>query len=105
MKEEEEEERFDPVLRIKESRLKKMKVELLGEEENILHEIADKNSTRDTIALAYAFCISSGDKIDFEKINIAIEARWSFSALDYIKKKARNIQKCDIIRRSLLYAF
>ena len=68
-----------------------MKVELMGVEEVILQEIAYKSSKRDNIALTYAFCISSSEKVDFGKINRAIIARWSRSALTYIKHKAWKI--------------
>jgi hypothetical protein len=73
-----------------------MKVELMGVEELILQEIADKDFTRDNVALTYAFCISSSEEMDFGKINSAIVARWSYSALDYIKKKAWTIVEGDI---------
>ena len=57
-------------------------------EDVILQEIAVKESTRDNIALTYAFCIISSEEIDFRKINIAIAERWSRSAVNYIKHKA-----------------
>ena len=57
-------------------------------EEVILQEIADKDFTRDNVALTYAFCISSSEEMDFGKINRAIIARWSMRALTYIKHKA-----------------
>jgi len=68
-----------------------MKVELMDAEEIILREIADKNLTRDNVALTYAFCISSREEIDYGKINRAIVARWSMGALAYIKHNAWKI--------------
>ena len=65
-----------------------MKIELMDVEQVILEEIAEKESTRDSIALTYAFCITSSEDIDWWMINQAIVARWSRSALIYIKKKA-----------------
>ena len=67
---------------------KEMKIELMSCEEIILEEIANKEATRDNVALTYAFCIDSSEKIDFAKINKAIVDRWSRSALQYIKKEA-----------------
>ena len=68
-----------------------MKVELMFCEEIILQEIGNKESTRDNVAVTYAFCRTSREKVDFSKINIAIINRWSFSALKYIKSKAWKI--------------
>jgi hypothetical protein len=68
-----------------------MHVEIMGVEEVILQEIGDRDSTRDNVALTYAFTITSREEIDVEKINKAIVARWSYSALEYIKKKAWKI--------------
>lgn len=68
-----------------------MNVELMDAEEIILQEIADKGSTRDNVALTYAFCISSREDIHFGKINRAIQERWSRNAVIYIKRKAWKI--------------
>lgn len=68
-----------------------MNVELMGAEEIILQEIADKDFTRDNVATTYAFCIASLDNTKFGRINKAIVERWSLSALDYIKNKAWKI--------------
>ena len=57
-------------------------------EETILQEIDDKNFTRDSVAITYAFCIDSTENPDFAKINRAIVKRWSLSALEYIKNEA-----------------
>jgi hypothetical protein len=67
-----------------------MSIQLVDPQATILREIADKRMTRDDVALTYAFCIrqQSVAPIDFGVINRAILARWSFSALKYIKTKA-----------------
>lgn len=70
-----------------------MKIELMFCEETILQEIADKNFTRDSVAITYAFCIDSSEKVDFGKINRAIVNRWSRSAVEYIKKKAWKLRE------------
>lgn len=63
-------------------------VHLMDCENVILREIEDRDCKRDTVALTYAFCLRSDEKIDYEKINKAIIARWSKSALNYIKTRA-----------------
>lgn len=65
-----------------------MKVTLLNCEEVIEREIADKECTRDTLALTYAFAIGSKYDVDFARINEAILSRYAPSGLDYIKRKA-----------------
>ena len=65
-----------------------MKIELMDAEKVILEEIEEKRSTRDSIAFTYAFCIETINRFEFGKINRAIIARWSKSALAYIKKEA-----------------
>ena len=70
-----------------------MKIEMMFCEETILQEIADKNFTRDSIALTYAFCrdAKKTQNINFRTINEAIVKRWSLSALGYIKEKAAKL--------------
>ena len=70
-----------------------MKVELMFCEEAILQEIDDKNFTRDSVAITYAFCIDSTENPDFAKINRAIVKRWSLSVLAYIKKEAWKLKE------------
>ena len=62
-------------------------------EETILQEIADKNFTRDSIAITYAFCIDSTESPDFAKINKAIAIQRSRSALENIKKEAWKLKE------------
>lgn len=68
-----------------------MNAKIVGAEEIIMCEIADETTKRDNVALSYALGIASDEDIDYGKINRAIVARWSFSALDYIKRKAWKI--------------
>ena len=70
-----------------------MKVELMFCEKIILQEIADKNFTRDSIAITYAFCIDSTENLDFAKINKAIITQRSRNALKYIKKEAWKLKE------------
>lgn len=70
-----------------------MKVELMFCEETILEEIANKEVTRDNVAVTYAFCIDSSEIIDIAKINKAIVKRWRRSALEYIKNKAWKLKE------------
>ena len=70
-----------------------MKAELMFCEETILQEIANKEVTRDNVAVTYAFCMGSSEKVDFARINRAIVDRWSYSALAYIKKKAWELKE------------
>ena len=73
-----------------------MKVVLMFCEETILQEIADKNFTRDSVAITYAFCIDSTENPDFAKINRAIINRWSRGAVEYIKKEAWKLKEIGI---------
>lgn len=68
-------------------------IELMFCEEIILQEIADKHSTRDDVALTYAFCrdAKESQNVNFRTINEAIVERWSISALEYIKDKAAKL--------------
>ena len=70
-----------------------MKIELMFCEKTILQEIADKNFTRDSIAITYAFCIDSTENPDFAKINKAIITQRSRNALKYIKKEAWKLKE------------
>ena len=70
-----------------------MKVELMFCEEIIRQEIAEKESTRDDVALTYALCrdAKKTQNVNFRTINEAIVKRWSLSALEYIKGKATKL--------------
>jgi hypothetical protein len=70
------------------------RVEMVDPQGAILREIEDRRTTRDHVALTYAFCLrqnfdpACADTVDFTAVNKAILARWSSSALEYIKGKA-----------------
>ena len=70
-----------------------MKVELMFCEEIILQEIADKDFSRDNIAITYAFCrdAKKSQDVNFRTINEAIIKRRSLSALEYIKNEAAKL--------------
>ena len=70
-----------------------MKIDLMYCEEVILQEIGDKDFTRDDVAITYAFCIDSSEKVNFGRINKAIIGRWSHSALEYIKDGAWKLRE------------
>jgi hypothetical protein len=67
-----------------------LRAELAACEATLLGEIADPKSRRDDVARTYALALRSGERgrIDWGKVNRAIAARWSASALDWIKGRA-----------------
>lgn len=65
-----------------------MKVELANCERMLLEEIADKDMKRRDVAQTYALALKSSEKVDWAKVNAAIVARWSVSALAWIKERA-----------------
>ena len=68
----------------------RLTMELAGCEAMLLREIADKRMKRNDVAQTYALALRSSerDRIDWRKVNEAIIARWSFSALTWIKERA-----------------
>lgn len=61
---------------------------MIGVERLILQEIK-VGVTRDDVALTYAFGLrDERGLVDWKKVNRAIIARWSISALQYIKQRA-----------------
>ncbi len=67
-----------------------MRIELADCENVLLQEISMKEMKRKDIAKTYALALKSSefDQIDWGKVNRAIIARWSMSALTYIKDQA-----------------
>ena len=67
-------------------------VELMCCESVLLNEIASKECKRKDIAQTYALALRSSEArdklIDWRKVNDAIVARWSLSALNWIKEQA-----------------
>lgn len=70
-----------------------MRFELANCEATILAEISSKVFTREDVAQTYALTLVSSerDKVDWKKVNTAIMARWSVSALKWIKERAWKI--------------
>ena len=56
----------------------------------LLQEIGCKDFTRNDIAKTYWFALRSSWPTDWERVNRAIIARWSFYALTYIKERAHS---------------
>lgn len=54
----------------------------------LLEEIADPKMTRRQVALTYRLATLEPGAVDWPVVNRAIVARWSVSALDWIKKTA-----------------
>ena len=69
-----------------------MPFELAACESMLLSEIADPRMKRNDVAQTYALTLRSSERsqVDWGKINRAIIARWSLSALTWIKTKAWN---------------
>ena len=67
-----------------------MKLELACCEATLLSEIAEPTAKRADVAKTYALALRSSerDSVDWAKVNAAIMARWSRSALEWIKEKA-----------------
>lgn len=63
--------------------------------DTLLAEIANKQFKQKDIALTYAMAMKSyfhkADTPDWSAINKAIVARWTWSGLDRIKKRAQDI--------------
>lgn len=59
-------------------------------EATILAEVADKAVTRASVAMTYALTLRSSERtrVDWAKVNRAIQQRWSRSALEWIKREA-----------------
>lgn len=54
----------------------------------ILQEIEDPKCTRNVVAKTYALALRSDAETDWGRVNRAIIARWSVSALEWIKGRA-----------------
>jgi hypothetical protein len=67
-----------------------MPFELADCEAHLLREIADPAMKRKDVAQSYALAMKSSerDSVDWGKVNRAIIARWSQSALNWIKEQA-----------------
>jgi hypothetical protein len=56
----------------------------------LLREIAEPSSKRRDIAKTYALALRSSEATDWKAVNAAIIARWSVSALNWIKEQAHS---------------
>lgn len=56
----------------------------------LLDEIACPEATRNDVAKTYALALRSSERpaVDWRLVNAAIIARWSLSALEWIKERA-----------------
>lgn len=65
-----------------------IRIRLADPQGQLLEEIADKRMTRRQVALTYRLALLDQDRVDWPAVNGAIVARWSLSALDWIKALA-----------------
>lgn len=65
-----------------------LRIELANCERMLLEEIADKRMKRRDVAQTYALAMKSSETVDWAKVNAAIIARWSKSALLWVKEQA-----------------
>lgn len=65
-----------------------LRIELCNCTQVLLDEIAMKDSRRIDIAQTYALALRSSTPTDWKRVNEAIIARWSASALRWIKDRA-----------------
>lgn len=63
-------------------------IRLADPQGQLLEEIADKRMTRRQVALTYRLALRQQDEVDWPAVNRAIIARWSLSALEFIKRTA-----------------
>jgi len=65
-----------------------MRIELGNCTNTLLAEIQTPELTRRDIAQTYRLAMQSSEPVDWAAVNAAIIARWSLSALEYIKRMA-----------------
>ena len=70
-----------------------MRFELTDTTNTLLREIEDPAMRRKDVAQTYALALRSSWPTDWGKVNRAILARWSRSALDWIKTRAWKLAK------------
>ena len=65
-------------------------VELADCQNTLLREIHDTKVKRKDVAMTYAMALRSSEAkdMDWERVNVAIMARWSLNALRWIKERA-----------------
>ena len=67
-----------------------MGLELANCTNHLLREIAEPAMKRRDVAQSYALAMRSQETTDYARVNGAIIARWSLSALEYIKQQAHS---------------
>ena len=67
-----------------------MTFELANCTNHLLREIADPAMKRRDVAQSYALAMRSGEVTNWLRVNDAIIARWSLSALVFIKRQAHS---------------
>lgn len=65
-----------------------MIIELADPTGTLLQEIENSKCTRNVVAKTYALALLSTVETDWARVNRAIIARWSHSALEWIKARA-----------------
>ena len=72
-----------------------MTLELMLCEQTLIEHIANPRATRDVVANVYGMAIMSSEArtLNWRRVNEAIIARWSRSALEYIKRRAWSAPK------------
>jgi hypothetical protein len=65
-----------------------VRIVLADPQGQLMEEIADPKMTRRQVALTYRLALAEPGRVDWPTVNRAIAARWSPSALDWIKKTA-----------------
>lgn len=67
-----------------------VRFELAACTSTLLDEIARPESKRRDVAKTYCLALRSSEPTDWRAVNTAIIARWSVSALNWIKKQAHS---------------
>ncbi len=65
-----------------------MRAELECTTRTLLAEIGNPHLKRRHVAATYALALHASEETDWKQVNEAIIKRWSFSALEWIKKEA-----------------
>ncbi len=70
--------------------LEGLRMEMADCEATMLREIAEPSCKRKDVAKSYALTLRSSERpsVNWKKVNAAIIARWSLSALAWIKRQA-----------------
>jgi hypothetical protein len=58
-------------------------------ESRLLREIASVHARRRDVAKAYRYAKLSGERVDWERVHNAITERWSYFAVEWIRREAK----------------